>query len=142
VLLKEVHHRVKNNLQVISSLISIQMRRLHDVLSRRVLAECQNRVKAIALVHQKLNQYEDYSRVPFSDYARSLAINIFHASSVSRENTKLKVEFENLSLEVDKAIPCGLILNELITNALKRAFPNERQGTVRVQLRSAEGEFE
>jgi two-component sensor histidine kinase len=143
VLLQEVHHRVKNNLQVISSLINMQMRGLRDVSSRGALEECQNRVQAIALIHEKLYQSGDYARVPFSDYARSLAANIFQAAGISPENTKLSLEFENLSLAVDKAIPCGLILNELITNALKHAFPNERQGTVRVQLRSTgRGEIE
>ena len=137
VLLQEVHHRVKNNLQVISSLINMQVRRLSDVSSRGALQECQNRVQAIALIHEKLYQSGDYGRVPFSDYARSLAANIFHAAGISPANTKLAIEFETLSLPVDKAIPCGLILNELITNALKHAFPNGRAGTVRVQLRRA-----
>ena len=142
VLLQEIHHRVKNNLQVISSLINMQVRRTEDAASRSALAECQNRVQAIALIHEKLYQSRDYARVPFSDYARSLATNVFCATGVSPENTKLSVEFENLSLAVDKAIPCGLILNELITNALKHAFPNERRGTVRIQLRKADGELE
>jgi len=118
VLLQEVHHRVKNNLQVISSLMNMQVRRTDDASSRSALAECQNRVLAIALIHEKLYQSRNYARVPFSDYARSLADNIFHATGVSPGNTKLSVEFESLSLAVDKAIPCGLILNELITNAL------------------------
>ncbi|HXB73678.1 MAG TPA: sensor histidine kinase [Candidatus Acidoferrales bacterium] len=143
VLLQEVHHRVKNNLQVISSLINMQVRRLRDVSSRDALEECQNRVQAIALIHEKLYQSGDYARVPFSDYARSLAANIFHATGISPENTELSIEFETLSLPVDKAIPCGLILNELITNSLKHAFPNGRPGTVRVQLRATgDGEIE
>jgi two-component sensor histidine kinase len=143
VLLQEVHHRVKNNLQVISSLINMQMRKLRDTSSRSALEECQNRVVAIALIHEKLYQSKDYARVPFSDYARSLTASIFHAAGVSPQNLKLDLEFENLALAVDKAIPCGLILNELITNALKHAFPNERRGTIRVRLRRAgDGQFE
>jgi two-component system, sensor kinase len=134
VLLKEIHHRVKNNLQLISSLINMQMRRLQDVSSKEALEECQNRVLAIALIHEMLYQSKDYARVPFSDYARSLAANIFQAIGVSPENLKLNIDFESISLAVDKAIPCGLILNELITNALKHAFPNERRGTIRVGL--------
>jgi two-component sensor histidine kinase len=137
VLLQEIHHRVKNNLQVISSLINMQVRKLRDVSSRSALAECQNRVQAIALIHEKLYQSRDYARVPFSDYARSLAANIFHATGVSPANLQLSVEFDTLSLAVDKAIPCGLILNELISNALKHAFPNERRGAVRVEMREA-----
>jgi len=142
VLLQEVHHRVKNNLQVISSLINMQVRRTHDTSSRNALAECQNRVQAIALIHEKLYQSRDYARVPFSDYARSLAANIFHATGISPANINFSVEFESLSLAVDKAIPCGLILNELISNALKHAFPNERQGTIRVDMRKAGGQLE
>ena len=97
--------------------------------------ECQTRVEAIALIHEKLYQSKDYSRVPFSEYTRSLAANIFHATGVSPASITLHLEVETLSLPVDKAIPCGLILNELITNALKHAFPNERVGNVRVELR-------
>ena len=135
VLLQEVHHRVKNNLQVISSLINMQVRKLRDDSSRAALAECQNRVLAIALIHEKLYQSRNYARIPFSDYARSLAASIFHAGGVSPEHLALNVEVESVSLAVDKAIPCGLILNELITNSLKHAFPNERRGTIKVRLR-------
>jgi PAS domain S-box-containing protein len=135
VLLQEIHHRVKNNLQVISSLINMQVRKVLDDSSRNALTECQTRVEAIALIHEKLYQSKDYSRVPFSEYTKSLAANIFHATGVSPASITLHMEVETLSLTVDKAIPCGLILNELITNALKHAFPNERLGTVRVELR-------
>lgn len=143
VLLQEVHHRVKNNLQVVSSLIHMQMRKLSDLASRKALEECQNRVLAIALIHEKLYQSRNYASVPFSDYARSLATGIFHATGVSPGNVELSVDFEEISLAVDKAIPCGLILNELISNALKHAFANERRGKLRVELRQASaGELE
>ena len=137
VLLQEIHHRVKNNLQVISSLINMQMRKLEDASSRDALEECQTRVQAIALIHEKLYQSKDYSRVPFSEYARSLAQNVFSATGTSASAVALDLQMEELALAVDKAIPCGLILNELITNALKHAFPDARRGTVRVVLRKA-----
>jgi two-component sensor histidine kinase len=133
-LLQEIHHRVKNNLQVISSLINIQLRKLGPGASRDALQECQTRVQAIALIHEQLYQSRDYSRVPFSQYARSLAANVFHAAGVSPGAVSLEVEVGEVALAVDKAIPCGLILNELITNSLKHAFPQERRGTVRVEL--------
>jgi two-component sensor histidine kinase len=133
-LLQEIHHRVKNNLQVISSLINLQMRQLEPGASRRALQECQTRVQAIALIHEKLYQARDYSRVPFSQYAQGLAGNVFHAAGVSSGAVQLETEVGQVALAVDKAIPCGLILNELITNALKHAFPQERRGTVRVEL--------
>jgi PAS domain S-box-containing protein len=137
VLLQEVHHRVKNNLQVISSLINMQVRQLQDTSSRDALQECQTRVQAIALIHEKLYQSKDYARVPFSEYAKSLAANVLSATGVSSTDIVLDLAMEDLSLAVDKAIPCGLILNELITNAVKHAFPDARQGTIRVQLRRA-----
>jgi PAS domain S-box-containing protein len=135
VLLQEIHHRVKNNLQVISSLINMQLRQLEDSGSRDALEECQTRVQAIALIHEKLYQSKDYSRVPFSEYARGLASNVFRALGVSKDLVTLELDFEELSLTVDKAIPCGLVLNELITNSLKHAFPDGRRGTVKVILR-------
>jgi two-component sensor histidine kinase len=133
-LLQEIHHRVKNNLQVISSLINIQLRKLGPGASREALQECQMRVQAIALIHEKLYQSRDYSRVPFSQYARGLAANVFNATGVSSGAVKLEVEVGEVALAVDKAIPCGLILNELITNALKHAFPQDSRGTVRVEV--------
>jgi PAS domain S-box-containing protein len=135
VLLQEIHHRVKNNLQVISSLINMQVRRVADLPTRGALEECQTRVLAIALIHEKLYQSKDYGRVPFSEYATSLAQSIFHTTGVSSAAISLHLDVEKLSLAVDKAIPCGLILNELITNALKHAFPNERRGVIAVTLK-------
>ena len=123
VLLQEVHHRVKNNLQVISSLINMQVRSLADDASRDALHECQARVQAMALIHEKLYQSKDYARVPFAEYARSLAGNVFHATGVSPEGISLELAIEDVALAVDKAIPCGLILNELITQRAQARLP-------------------
>jgi len=139
VLLQEVHHRVKNNLQVISSLIGMQVRALGGDASRKALEECQTRVQAIALIHEKLYQSRDYARVAFSEYARSLAASVFHATGVSPEGITLELAIEDVALAVDRAVPCGLILNELITNALKHAFREGRAGTIRVELKNVEG---
>lgn len=141
VLLQEVHHRVKNNLQVISSLINMQLRKLRDPASRDALDECRNRIYAIALIHQTLYQARDYARVPFSEYAKRLADNILSAGP-SQGSVQLHMDAESIALVVGKAIPCGLILNELITNALKHAFPDERRGTIRLHLRRADGDLE
>lgn len=134
ILLQEVHHRVKNNLQVISSLINMQLRQVGDNDSRGALEECQTRVQAIALIHEKLYQSQDYSRVPFSGYARSLATNVFNATGFTSSAISLDLVIDDLALAVDKAIPCGLILNELITNSLKHGFKDGRSGSVRVEL--------
>jgi two-component sensor histidine kinase len=139
VLLQEIHHRVKNNLQVISSLINMQMRRLEEGSSRVALSECQARVHTIALIHEILYESRDYGEMPFSDYVRGLASSILQLSG-SPENISLELELEPLSLSVDKAIPCGLILNELIVNALKHAFPADRPGKIRVEFQSRDAD--
>jgi PAS domain S-box-containing protein len=137
VLLQEIHHRVKNNLQVIGSLMNLQTRQLSDVTARTALQDCRARVEAIALIHEKLYQAGDYSRIPFADYARSLASSIFQASgALSAGNVALNLNIGSVALELDQAIPCGLILNELMTNALKHAFPDGRSGSVLVELRT------
>jgi len=134
ILLQEVHHRVKNNLQVISSLISLQLRPIKDVVSRDALQACQARVQAISLIHAMLYQSKDYANVPFSEYARTLAGNILSTLGTVPGNISLDLAIDNVALPVDKAIPCGLILNELITNSLKHGFPNGRRGAIRVDL--------
>jgi PAS domain S-box-containing protein len=135
VLLREVHHRVKNNLQVISSLINLQSRALPRGASREALEHCLAQVQAMALVHEKLYQSTDYGRCPFSEYVSKLAGNIFEAAAGPPDRIALGLEVEDVTLAVDKAIPCGLVLNELITNALKHAFPDGRAGTIRVDVR-------
>jgi PAS domain S-box-containing protein len=133
VLLQEVHHRVKNNLQVISSLINMQLRSIQGA-GREALAQCQMRVQAIALIHEKLYQSHDYAKVPFAQYVRSLVWTVFRASGVAEDAVSLELNVAEVALAVDKAIPCGLLLNELITNAMRHAFPDGRRGTIRVEL--------
>jgi PAS domain S-box-containing protein len=139
VLLQEIHHRVKNNLQVVSSLIALQVRKLAPGTSSDALVGCQTRVQAIALVHEKLNQTKDYSRIAFSDYVRSLASGVFQATGASPTMVSLELAIGELTLGVDQAIPCGLLLNELISNALKHAFVDGRSGRVRVELAEVDG---
>ena len=134
-LLQEVHHRVKNNLQVIASLIRMQIRQIEDKSAKTALMEAQSRVASIALIHERLYQSKDYSKVPFSEYATSLARNIFDAASATPATIGLELNIEPLNLPVDRAIPCGLILNELLTNALKHAFPQGRPGKLSVDVR-------
>jgi two-component system response regulator len=141
VMLQEIHHRVKNNLQVISSLINMQIRKLEAGENRDALEECKSRVQAIALIHEKLYRAGDYARVPFGDYASSLASSVFQAHRHVAANVKLELEIEELPLAVDQAIPCGLILNELITNALKHGFGDGRTGTVRVRLEQLDRDY-
>jgi two-component sensor histidine kinase/CHASE1-domain containing sensor protein len=133
-LLKEIHHRVKNNLQVISSMLNLQARRITDAHFKRVFDESQQRIQSIALVHENLYQSRDLSSIGFDDYLKSLVANVMSAQSAARVTAITNVE--NVTLPIKTAIPCGLIINELVTNALKYAFPGERAGTVTVSMKS------
>lgn len=130
VLLRELHHRVKNNLQIVASLINIQASRL-DPVAQRALDACQSRISTIALVHQRLHhQKADVARVELDVYMRELAENL-HAA-LARPHVELAVGTAAVTLPIDAAIPCGLIVNELVTNALKYAFTTRERGQVYV----------
>ncbi len=132
ILLKEVHHRVKNNMQVISSLLSLQASKFDDLPLRNVLFESMNRIRSMALVHERLYKEQNLASIEFLDYLRNMASEL--ARSYQREGIALEVEGEPTQLGVDLAIPCGLIANELIANAFKHAFPDGRQGKILVSL--------
>jgi PAS domain S-box-containing protein len=135
VLLKEIHHRVKNNLQVISSMINLQAMHLPDEQARALLAESQGRVQSIALVHEALYQSKDLSSVNLVTYVNSLVKSVFHTQCAPGRPIEAIVDAADVRLPVALAIPCGLIINELVTNALKHGFPNGRGGKIRVLLR-------
>jgi len=132
VLLKEIHHRVKNNLQIISSLLSLQSNTVADSHTLEILRESQNRVKSMALVHEKLYRSSDLARIDFAEYVRSLTAQLFRTYSTVSGTVALTLNIENIWLDVDTSIPCGLIINELVSNALKHAFPGGQEGEIGV----------
>jgi len=135
ILLKEIHHRVKNNLQVISGLLDLQAHHIGDLTSREIYKESQNRVITMALIHEELYKSDNLSQVDFAQYIQNLCENLMISYGVNRKRIKLDVSAENTDMVVDTAIPCGLIINELITNTLKHAFPDKRKGTISLSFR-------
>jgi two-component sensor histidine kinase len=133
--LKEIHHRVKNNLQVISSLVELQTKSLDDPVLRGLFQDVRDRVRSMALVHEKLYQSESLAGVEFANYARSLIGFLTRTHRRAETTVRLKLDLQPVALPVATAVPCGLILNELITNAFKHAFRGRKQGEVTITLR-------
>jgi len=137
ILLKEVHHRVKNNLQIIYSLLRLQQRTLKDPQATACLLDSQNRIEAIALIHEKLYQTDNLAQIDFREYIASLVENLHNSYNTRPQDITVETEVDKISLDINKAIPCGLIINELVSNALKYAFPN-RKGHIQVKLHADE----
>lgn len=133
-LLKEIHHRVKNNLQIVMSLLNSQAASLQDKAALSAIQDSQNRVQAMALIHQKLYQGEGVARIPMKAYVEEVVAYLQDTYALSRQ-VSFKLFIEPIELDVNLAVPLGLIINEAITNAFKYAFPGERSGTVQVNLR-------
>jgi PAS domain S-box-containing protein len=136
VLLREIHHRVKNNMQVISSLLALQAGYTDDVDANQMFRESQNRIRSMALVHELLYQSKDLAKIDFVEYVHKLTRHLLHSYLIDSKRIELDIISGPVYLEIDTAIPCGLIINELISNSLKHAFPDNRQGTLRVELRT------
>lgn len=139
VLLKEVHHRVTNNLQVIASLLWMQTVATGDDRTANALRKSQHRVESMAMIHRQLYESEDFREVDLAEHVRTLMANLFESYGVDSARIACQVTVDHLPLPVDQAIPVGLILNEFVSNSLKHAFPDGRSGMVRVQCRRASG---
>jgi two-component sensor histidine kinase/AmiR/NasT family two-component response regulator len=134
VMLSEIHHRVKNNLQIITSLLRLQSANIEDPKALNSFKVSQDRVNSMALIHEKLYRSKSLSRIDFEDYLIKLSTHLFQVYGVSRERININISAKDIWLGIDTAIPCGLIVNELISNSLKHAFPDERTGKIDINL--------
>ncbi|MDP2283901.1 MAG: PAS domain S-box protein [Pseudohongiella sp.] len=137
-LLSEIHHRVKNNLQIIDSLIGMQMDQVVGEQARTALRDSQNRVKTISLIHQILYQSQDFAQIDATEFINSLTHNLAQSYGVDRSRINLQLDLDPLILSMNRSLPLGLIVNELVTNALKHAFPDNRCGTLTIALKLIE----
>ncbi|WP_321421976.1 sensor histidine kinase [uncultured Methanobacterium sp.] len=133
-LMKEIHHRVKNNLMIISSLLNLQSRYIKDDATREIFKESQTRAQSMALIHERLYRSGDLKSIAFSEYIRSLTRDIFNTYNTSSGRIQLQMDVQNIMVDVNSAVPLGLIINELVTNSLKYAFPNDQEGIIRIQF--------
>ncbi|HDZ13908.1 hypothetical protein LCGC14_1237330 [marine sediment metagenome] len=140
-LLKEIHHRVKNNLEIVSSLLSLQSAQIDDSKVSNAMAESQHRVQSMGMIHQKLYMGKNLATVEMKDYFKNLADYILDAYGMEKR-IAIEVIMDSYELDVDVAIPIGLIVNELLTNALKYAFPNEKKGTIQIRLANTMGKLQ
>src|SRR5690606_2741047 len=137
-LIKEIHHRVKNNLMIITSLLSLQSKYIQDKESRTIFQESENRARSMALIHEKLYQSGEGKTINFTEYIRSLGTELYRTYALNPSLIKLEMELDDAQMDVDTAIPMGLIFNELITNCLKHAFPDEKTGKIRIDFRKTD----
>lgn len=140
-LLKEIHHRVKNNLMIISSLLNIQSRYLKDEESKEIFRESQNRAKSMALIHERLYRSTDLKNIDFKEYITTLANDLYRTYVKDPLRVSLQLDIPELSIDINAAIPLGLILNELITNSMKYAFLGDEKGKVYVVFTKKDGSF-
>jgi len=137
VLLREIHHRVKNNLQIITSLLKLQSQHIEDKRYVEMCKDSQDRIRSMSLIHEMLYQSKHLSKINFKEYIRTLTNYLFRSCWPSpHRKIALKIESENVYLAIDNAIPCGLIINELVSNSLKHAFPDGKEGQIKIGLRS------
>ncbi len=135
ILLKEVHHRVKNNLQVISSILNLQSSYVEDEKTLEIINESQNRIRSMSYIHESLYQTKDFSSINFHAYITNLVQNLVHSYQLFSGKTKLNLDVAKVKLALDQAIPCGLILNELVSNSLKYAYPEGEGGEIQIEIK-------
>lgn len=135
VLLREIHHRVKNNMQIINSILSLQTQRVEDPMTLALFQDCRNRVKTMSLIHETLFESPDLSRVEARAYLRKVVRHLSQSLGADPSAVRISIDADDILLFLDDAVPVGLIVNELLSNALRHAFPGERTGHVRISLK-------
>ncbi|NIP99753.1 MAG: hypothetical protein GWM98_04385 [Nitrospinaceae bacterium] len=138
-LLKEIHHRVKNNMQVISSMLWLQGKDIRQKKYAALFQDCSNRILSMALLHEKLYESSNLSKIDFKDYGASLMRDLAASYGTDADRVEMKIESENVFLDWNAGVPCGLLIQELVSNSLKHAFPRKRKGEIRVSLRPVKG---
>lgn len=133
-LIKEIHHRVKNNLMVISSLLNLQSRYIKDEEARNIFKESQNRARSMALIHERLYRSSDLKKIEFGEYIRTLTKDLFETYVTDKDKIRLNIEVSELDIDINTSIPLGLIINELVSNSLKYAFPGDKKGYINIKL--------
>lgn len=141
-LLKEIHHRVKNNLMIIASLLNLQSRYIKDKKALSIFKESQSRANSMALIHEKLYRSTDLKRINFGEYVRTLSTDLFRTYVADPSRVRLNIDVENVMLDINTSIPLGLILNELVSNSLKHAFPDEKTGDITVVFKLIGDEYQ
>ncbi len=141
VLLKEIHHRVKNNLQIISSLLNLQSRKLKDEKVLSYFVESNNRIRSIATLHEQLYSSKDLSKIDFSAHIRNMANHLLRSYGMGRDSIKVVIDSERIYLDINKAIPCGLIVNELVSNAIKHGFAGKTRGEITIGFKKVGNKY-
>lgn len=140
-LLREIHHRVNNNLQIISSILSLQSKNVKNHEDHELFVESQNRVRSMALIHENLYRSDNLSLINFSDYLKTLLDNLIYEYTDSLSRVDLELDIQDINLNIETSIPCGILINELVSNALKYAFPPDKKGKVTIKMHQMKDKY-
>ncbi|MCP4149656.1 MAG: response regulator [bacterium] len=141
IMLKEIHHRVKNNMQIISSLLNLQASQTTDATNRQLFMECNSRIRSMSIVHEKLYQSQNLAEINFKEFIDEMIVELSRMYYATTEKISMSVNCEDIHLDINRAIPCALLLNELVSNAMKYAFPDKRPGEIQILFRKIEKKF-
>lgn len=143
ILLCEIHHRVRNNMQIISSLLRLQFRKIQDKKLLETFKVCQDRIRSMALIHEKFYHSKNFAKIELAQYIQDLALLLFRSHGINSHSIRLNAELEEIQIDINRAVPFGLMANELLTNSLRHAFPDGKKGEIQIKLHPIhQGKFE